>query len=94
MKTAHRQAARAKAAHKHELFSPGTDFSPQEQARRKRRAQERTPAPDAWQQSWQPLQPTPAPPRRPGADDYLQHPSRIGDERIPYAAATPCPTRR
>ena len=93
MKTAHRQAARAKAARKHELFTPGTDFAPQETARRKRRAAERTQAPDAWQQSWEPLTPTPAPPRRPGADAYAACPSRIGDELVPYTAAVSCPTR-
>lgn len=38
MKTTHRQAARAKAHQRHELFDPGADITPQEHARRKRRA--------------------------------------------------------
>lgn len=88
MKTTHRQAARAKAQRRHELFDPGADITPQEHARRKRRAAERTPteAP-TWTQHWQPLTPMPEPPRRPGADDYLQHPSRIGDTRVPHHAS-------
>lgn len=37
-----------------------------------------------WQPTWVPLTPSAAPPRRAGADDYLRHPSRIGDEQRPY----------
>lgn len=37
-----------------------------------------------WQANWVSLGPTTAPPRRAGSNDYLRHPSRIGDERRPY----------
>lgn len=37
-----------------------------------------------WQANWVPLGPTTAPPRRAGSNDYLAHPSRIGDERRAY----------
>lgn len=40
-----------------------------------------------WQATWVPLTPTAAPPRRAGADDYVRHPSRIGDEQRPYTLA-------
>ncbi len=59
MKTAHREAARAKQ-HARDNLVHGMD---------------------AWKCAWIPLPPTPAPVRRAGADDYLRHPSRVGDQR-------------
>lgn len=95
MKTAHRQAARAKAAQKHALFDPRADLHPREIARRKKRAAEQSNPPQpAWQASWQPLTTEPAPVHRPGADDYLRCPSRVGGTVVPYhiAATQPEPT--
>lgn len=89
MQTAHRKAARAKDAQKHALFAPGSDLHPQEIARRKRRAAERTTKTiDAeWMTTWRPLEPAPPAPRRPGADDYLHAPGLVGTERVPYHVA-------
>ncbi|WP_288094416.1 hypothetical protein [Thiomonas sp.] len=59
---------------------------------RKREAEKKAMAQrSTWQATWVPLGPTPAPPRRPGADNYLAYPSRIGDERRAYAITTPKP---
>ncbi|MDE2254307.1 MAG: hypothetical protein KGL42_08605 [Betaproteobacteria bacterium] len=99
MKTAHRQAARAKAARKYTLIDPATETARCAEDMRQRRKGERPAVPpDAWQAAWQPLAPAPAPVRRPGADDYLRHPSRVGERRMPYhvaqpSEAAPCPTR-
>lgn len=53
---------------------------------RKREAEKQAMAQrSTWQATWVPLAPAPSPPRRQGADNYLAHPSRIGDERRAYA---------
>ncbi len=81
MKTAHRKAARAKAARKYELFDPWDD--PAWGNRAKQRAQEIAPT-AKWQREWQPLEPTPAPPRRAGADDFERIPSLVAGQRVAY----------
>lgn len=85
MKTSHRQAARDKAARKYALFDPaqaGAESALRREAE-KEAMSERAP----WQATWVPLTPTAAPPRCAGADDYVRHPSRIGDEQRPYTLA-------
>ena len=60
------------------LFSPGTDMSAQERARRqKREAESKRASAQTWRETWQPLQPSVANVRA-GAMDFMAIPSVIG----------------
>lgn len=66
---------------KHMLFSPGSDMSPQERARRQRReAESKATSAQTWQQTWRPLEPT-VRQIRDGAMDFMRVPSVIGRRR-------------
>ena len=63
------------------LFSPGSDMSPQERARRDRReADSKAASAQTWQQTWRPLEPT-VRHLREGAMDFMAIPSVIGRRR-------------
>ena len=63
------------------LFPPGSDMSPQERTRRKRReAESKAASAQTWQQTWRPLEPT-VRHLRDGAMDFMTIPSVIGSRR-------------
>ena len=60
------------------LFSPGSDMSPQERARRQRReAESKAASAQTWRETWRPLEPTTRH-LRDGAMDFMAIPSVIG----------------
>ena len=67
---------------KSNLFAPGSDITPQEYARRKRReAESKQTAPQEWRQHWTPLEPSAPRQVRAGSLDFMACPSVISGQR-------------